>query len=197
MDYCGNKLVDSRISLGRPRIPAAPSASPGVSRNQRRLDAGDRQDDRGRPPAAICRRPWTRRSRATKSCSRPAPPTRATSSCRPSRAAGKWITIRTSNMAGLPKEGTRVGPNDAAAMPKIVDPNGNGAISTALQGRLLSPDRPGGHGRADREARLGVGEPGKRRTRAEQPGRGRPPPDPRSHVHPRRPASTTASAASR
>jgi hypothetical protein len=46
---------------------------------------------------------------------------------------GKWITIRTSDMAGLPKEGTRVGPKDAAAMPKIVDPTGNGAISTAVR----------------------------------------------------------------
>lgn len=44
---------------------------------------------------------------------------------------GKWITIRTSNLSGLPKEGTRVNPKDAAAMPKIVDPNGTGAISTA------------------------------------------------------------------
>ncbi|MBC8869812.1 MAG: right-handed parallel beta-helix repeat-containing protein [Planctomycetes bacterium] len=46
--------------------------------------------------------------------------------------SGKWITVRTSNMNGLPKEGVRVGPRHAAAMPKIVDPNGNGAISTAL-----------------------------------------------------------------
>jgi hypothetical protein len=44
----------------------------------------------------------------------------------------KWITIRSSNMDGLPKEGVRVAPRHAAAMPKIVDPNGNGAISTAL-----------------------------------------------------------------
>ncbi len=47
-------------------------------------------------------------------------------------AGGKWITIRSSNMDGLPKEEVRVGPRHAAAMPKIVDPNGNGAISTAL-----------------------------------------------------------------
>jgi hypothetical protein len=44
----------------------------------------------------------------------------------------EWITIRTSDMAGLPKEGMRVSPRHAKAMPKIVDPNGNGAISTAL-----------------------------------------------------------------
>lgn len=47
-------------------------------------------------------------------------------------ASGKWITIRTSNLAGLPKEGERAGPQHAKAMPKIVDPNGSGAISTAL-----------------------------------------------------------------
>ena len=46
---------------------------------------------------------------------------------------GKWITIRSSNMAGLPKEGVRVSPKDAAAMPKIVAPNANPAISTALR----------------------------------------------------------------
>jgi len=45
---------------------------------------------------------------------------------------GKWITIRTSDVAGLPKEGFRVGPQHVRAMPKIVDPNGNGAIGTAL-----------------------------------------------------------------
>jgi hypothetical protein len=46
-------------------------------------------------------------------------------------ATGKWITVRTSNLAGLPAEGVRVSPRHAAAMPKIVDPKGNGAISTA------------------------------------------------------------------
>lgn len=47
--------------------------------------------------------------------------------------SGKRITIRTSNMAGLPKEGMRVSPQDAAAMPKIVAPNANPAISTTLR----------------------------------------------------------------
>jgi hypothetical protein len=47
-------------------------------------------------------------------------------------ASGKWITIRTPDVAHLPKEGLRVRPEHARAMPKIVDPNGNGAISTAL-----------------------------------------------------------------
>jgi hypothetical protein len=46
--------------------------------------------------------------------------------------SGKWITIRTSDMDSLPKEGGRVAPRHAVTMPKIVDPNGNGAISTAL-----------------------------------------------------------------
>jgi len=46
--------------------------------------------------------------------------------------AGKWITVRSSNMAGLPKEGVRVSPEHAIAMPRIVDPKGSGAISTAL-----------------------------------------------------------------
>ena len=45
---------------------------------------------------------------------------------------GPWITIRTSNMADLPKEGVRVSPKNAAAMPKIVAPNANPAVSTAL-----------------------------------------------------------------
>ncbi|HJN14736.1 MAG TPA: hypothetical protein QGH10_04570, partial [Armatimonadota bacterium] len=44
----------------------------------------------------------------------------------------KWITIRTSDMAGIPPEGSRVEPRHAGAMPKIVDPTGEGAISTAL-----------------------------------------------------------------
>ena len=47
-------------------------------------------------------------------------------------ANGKWITVRTSDLAGLPKEGVRVGPEHARAMPKIVDPNSGGAIRTAL-----------------------------------------------------------------
>ncbi len=42
-----------------------------------------------------------------------------------------WITIRTSDIAGLPKEGMRVTPENAKAMPKLVDPNGRGAISTS------------------------------------------------------------------
>ena len=47
--------------------------------------------------------------------------------------SGPWITIRTSDMAGLPKETVRVGPQHAHAMPQIVDPRGKGAISTALR----------------------------------------------------------------
>ena len=44
----------------------------------------------------------------------------------------QWITVRTSDMAGLPAEGLRVGPQHAESMPRILDPTGNGAISTAL-----------------------------------------------------------------
>jgi hypothetical protein len=47
-------------------------------------------------------------------------------------ASEGWITIRTSDTAGLPKEGVRAEPRHAGAMPKIVDPKGTGAISTAL-----------------------------------------------------------------
>src|SRR5512139_1102993 len=47
--------------------------------------------------------------------------------------SGGWITIRSSGMAGLPDEGTRVAPRHAGAMARIVDPNGNGAIGTALE----------------------------------------------------------------
>ena len=49
----------------------------------------------------------------------------------PTKTGDKWITVRTSGIADLPVEGTRVGPQDAAAMPRLVDPNGNGAIRTA------------------------------------------------------------------
>lgn len=50
----------------------------------------------------------------------------------PAKASeGKWITIRTSDLDRLPPEGVRVSPADAATMPKLVDPTGNGAISTA------------------------------------------------------------------
>ena len=48
-------------------------------------------------------------------------------------SGGKWITIRTSKMADLPKEGTRVSPKDAAAMPRIVAANADAAISTAVR----------------------------------------------------------------
>ena len=44
---------------------------------------------------------------------------------------GQWITVRTSDLAGLPPEGVRVNPADAAAMPRLVDPTGNSALGTA------------------------------------------------------------------
>jgi len=62
----------------------------------------------------------------------------------PAKGGGaKWITIRSSDMAGLPGEGKRVGPQHAEAMPKIVDPSGDGAIRTALHAshyRLMGLD---------------------------------------------------------
>ena len=49
----------------------------------------------------------------------------------PAKPRGKWITVRTSDLAHLPPEGVRVNPHDAAAMARLVDPTGNGAIGTA------------------------------------------------------------------
>jgi hypothetical protein len=49
----------------------------------------------------------------------------------PARPAdGRWTTIRSSRMDDLPADGHRVGPEHAAAMPRIVDPSGNGAFRT-------------------------------------------------------------------
>ena len=49
-------------------------------------------------------------------------------------AGDAWIVIRPSNYAGLPPEGTRMTPEKAAALalPKILTPNANNAIATAL-----------------------------------------------------------------
>ncbi|HEX5429516.1 MAG TPA: dockerin type I domain-containing protein [Patescibacteria group bacterium] len=41
------------------------------------------------------------------------------------KTGGGWIIIRSSNMSALPAAGHRVGPSDAAAMPKIVAPGSN------------------------------------------------------------------------
>src|SRR5688500_16164737 len=51
----------------------------------------------------------------------------------PNKTTGSgWITIRSSAIASLPAEGVRVGPGDAANMPKIVSQGSNvAAISTA------------------------------------------------------------------
>jgi hypothetical protein len=43
--------------------------------------------------------------------------------------AGQWITVRTAGQ--LPAEGTRVGPADAAQMPKLLTPNFGAAVQTA------------------------------------------------------------------
>lgn len=49
---------------------------------------------------------------------------------RPKTGAG-WIVVRPASLAGIPQAGTRVTPENAAAMPKIVMPGGNdGAIRT-------------------------------------------------------------------
>ena len=53
----------------------------------------------------------------------------------------KWITVRTSNMATLPKEDTRVSPKDAAAMPKIVTLayRADGSLETIERYRTNAP----------------------------------------------------------
>jgi hypothetical protein len=43
-------------------------------------------------------------------------------------AAGQWITVRSGG--SLPAEGTRVGPADAAQMPKLLTPNASAALGT-------------------------------------------------------------------
>jgi hypothetical protein len=49
----------------------------------------------------------------------------------PNKTTGSgWITIRTSNMAGIPREGQRISPRHAAAMPKIMTNNVMPAIHT-------------------------------------------------------------------
>ena len=49
----------------------------------------------------------------------------------PAKTGSGWVVIRTSNMAGIPAEGTRATASNAAAMPKILTPNSNAAIMTA------------------------------------------------------------------
>jgi hypothetical protein len=50
----------------------------------------------------------------------------------PYKTGSGWIVIRTSNLAGLPPSGTRVGPEHASAMAKLVTPGGNSpALTTA------------------------------------------------------------------
>ncbi len=48
----------------------------------------------------------------------------------PNKSGSGWITIRSSNMSGLPAEGTRVTPAQAGAMPKIVAAATEPALST-------------------------------------------------------------------
>ncbi len=50
----------------------------------------------------------------------------------PVKSGASYITIRSSNVSGLPSDGTRVAPADAASMPKIVSPGfGEPALQTA------------------------------------------------------------------
>lgn len=60
-----------------------------------------------------------------------------------SPSASQWITVRTSNLAGIATEGRRISPSQAAAMPKVITPNSAPvlsllpATSTAPQARYL------------------------------------------------------------
>ncbi len=49
----------------------------------------------------------------------------------PNKSGSGWIVIRTSNLTALPAEGTRVGPSNSAAMPKIITPSVWPALRTA------------------------------------------------------------------
>ena len=48
----------------------------------------------------------------------------------PANAGPGWIYVQSSALASLPPPGTRVGPTNAASMPKIVTPNSSSAIVT-------------------------------------------------------------------
>ena len=45
-----------------------------------------------------------------------------------------WITVRTSDLAAIPEEGTRVEPANAASMPKIISPNSSPALTALSKG---------------------------------------------------------------
>ncbi len=63
----------------------------------------------------------------------------------PYKASGTgWITIRSSNMAGLPAEGTRVSPANASAMPKIITPATEPILSTAKVAAIAGSTVPAG-----------------------------------------------------
>ena len=49
----------------------------------------------------------------------------------PVKTGSNWIVIRTSNLAGLPAEGTRVSSSHSSAMPKVITPDTGPAIKTA------------------------------------------------------------------
>ena len=51
----------------------------------------------------------------------------------PKKDGDTYLTIRTSNMAGISKEGERINPSQAGAMPKILSPANDSAVRTADQ----------------------------------------------------------------
>ena len=95
------------------------------------MPASTRCDDQRRQPAAIFRPRSTRPSRVTSSSSRTARRSPATSRCR-RRPGTCWIVIRPANMTGVPAEGSRMTPAQAAAAQPAEDPRARnaGAIDT-------------------------------------------------------------------
>ena len=49
----------------------------------------------------------------------------------PEKRGDAWVTIKSSNEAGLPPSGTRITPQSAASLPKILTPNAGAALTTA------------------------------------------------------------------
>ncbi|HEX5736714.1 MAG TPA: PKD domain-containing protein [Blastocatellia bacterium] len=49
----------------------------------------------------------------------------------PVKPGNGWIIVRTSNLPGLPAEGSRVSPSHSSAMPRVITPNSAPAIKTA------------------------------------------------------------------
>ena len=49
----------------------------------------------------------------------------------PVKTGNGWVVVRTSNMAGIPAEGSRVTPQHSSAMPRVITPDSGPAIKTA------------------------------------------------------------------